>query len=146
MTSLFSRFLTSASIVLLVLLTSACSDDESAPSKRPLLVGKQWTTIYTEMDGEDITDDREACEEDNTTTFFADGTFTDDIGSELCEESETDVQGTWEFKANETIISIRPAGESASDWKIEELTDSTLKISQYIQQLQAEIVIVMIPL
>ena len=126
-------------------LLSSCNDDDSAPSKRPLLAGKQWTTVYYEMDGEDITDDREACEEDNTTIFFTDGTFTDDIGTALCEESETDVQGTWEFKANETIISIRPAGESASDWNIVELTDSTLKISQYIQQLQAEVVVVMIP-
>ncbi len=97
------------------------------------------------MDGEDITDDREACEEDNTTTFFTDPTFTDDIGTALCEESETDVQGTWEFKANETIISIRAAGESASDWNIVDLTNSTLKISQYIQQFQAEVVVVMIP-
>lgn len=142
---LSSRFLVSAGIVL-TLLAASCSDDESAPSKRPLLVGKQWTTVYYEMDGEDITDDREACEEDNTTTFFADGTFTDNMGALLCEESETDVQGTWEFKANETIISIRPAGESASDWKIVELTDNTLKISQYIQQFQAEVIVVMIPL
>jgi hypothetical protein len=142
---LSARHLLSAGIVL-TLFTSSCKDDEATPSKRPLLVGKQWTTVYYEMDGEDITDDREACEEDNTTTFFADGTFIDDIGNELCEEFETDVQGTWEFKANETIISIRPAGESASDWNIVELTDSTLKISQYIQQLQAEVVVVMTPL
>jgi hypothetical protein len=145
MTSLSARFLTFTGITLM-LLASACSDDESAPSKRPLLIGKQWTTVYYEMDGEDITDDREACEEDNTTTFFEDGTFTDDIGTVLCEESETNVQGTWEFKANETIISLRPAGETASDWKIVELTASTLKISQYIQQFQAEVVVVMIPL
>jgi hypothetical protein len=145
MRSLSAKFLTSAGIVL-TLLAASCRDDESAPSKRPLLVGKQWIAVYYEMDGEDITDDREACEEDNTTIFFEDGTFTDDIGTDLCEESETNVQGTWEFKANETIISIRPAGESASDWKIAELTESTLKISQYIQQFQAEVVIVMVPL
>jgi hypothetical protein len=145
MTLFSSRILVPAGIAVTMLLSS-CKDDESATSKRPFLVGKQWTTVYYEMNGEDITDEREACEEDNTTTFFADGTFTDDIGTELCEEFETDVQGTWEFKANETIISIRPAGESASDWKVVELTDGTLKISQYIQQFQAEVVIVMIPL
>lgn len=144
MTFLSSRLLIFAGIAL-TLFTSSCKDDD-APSKRPLLVGKQWTTVYYEMNGEDMTDDREACEEDNTTTFLSDGTFTDDIGSDLCEESETDVQGTWEFKANETIISIRPAGESASDWSIVELTDSTLKISQYMQQLQAEVVVVMMAL
>jgi hypothetical protein len=139
------RLLVTAGLAIIIL-ASSCQDDETAPSKRPLLVGKQWATIQYEMNGEDMTEDRDACEVDNTTTFFEDGTFIDDIGDIRCEEMEADVEGTWEFKGNETIISIRPAGESTSDWKIVELTSTTLKISQYIQQLQTEVVIVMKPI
>lgn len=142
---LSSRFLVTAGLAITIL-ASSCKDDETAPSKRPLLVGKQWATVQYEMNGEDITEDRDVCEADNTTTFFEDGTFIDAIGNIPCEEMETDVDGTWEFKGNETIISIRPAGESASDWKLVELTSTTLKISRYIQQLQAEVVIVMEPI
>lgn len=141
---LFSRFLATAGIAATILISS-CKDDETTPSKRPLLVGQQWTTVRYEMDGKDITDDRDVCEVDNTTTFFGDGTFIDDIGDIPCEALETDVNGTWEFKANETIISLRPAGESAADWNLVELTNTTLKISRYIQPLQAVVVIVMEP-
>jgi hypothetical protein len=142
---LFSRLLVAAGITATILLSS-CKDNETVPSKRPLLVGQQWTTVRYEIDGEDSTNDCDVCEVDNTTTFFEDGTFVDDIGNIPCEEQEKNVDGTWEFKGNETIISIRPAGESASDWNLLELTSTTLKISQYIQPLQAEVVIVMKPI
>jgi hypothetical protein len=102
--------------------------------------------VRYEMDGEDETDGREECETDNTTTFFADGTFIDAIGDMPCEELEKNTEGTWEFKANETIISIRPAGETASDWTILELTETTLRMSQYAKIIDAEIVVVMAPL
>jgi hypothetical protein len=131
--------------IMAVALVSSCQDDDPAPSKRPLLVGKSWIVVKTEMNGEDVTDEQEACVADNTMVFFSDGTFIEDIGELTCEESETDVDGTWSFKANETIISLRPSGETASDWKILVLTDETFTISQYVQLLGGEVVVEMAP-
>jgi hypothetical protein len=130
---------------IIVVLASACKDDDVAPSKRPRLLGKTWAVTVYEMDGVDVTDERESCETDNATIFFSDGTFKDDMGSELCEEFEADVEGTWVFKANETILSIHPSGESPSDWKIVELTENRLRLSQYVQMFQAEVGVVMEP-
>jgi hypothetical protein len=67
------------------------------------------------------------------------------MGELTCEEFETDVDGTWVFKANETIMSLRPSGETASDWKILVLTDETFRISQYVPLLEAEVVVEMAP-
>jgi hypothetical protein len=104
-----------------------------------------WVVVQIKMNGVDITDDREDCETDNTMIFFEDGTFIADKGELRCDEFETDVEGTWRFKVNETMITIRPSGESALDWNIHELTGGTLRISQYMQPLNAKVEMIMIP-
>jgi hypothetical protein len=144
MITVFSRFSGIALAALVCVLVLSCKDHEAKPSVRPLLVGKTWVTVRFEMNGIDVTDaQQEECETDNTTTFFSDGTFIDDIGDVLCEEGEKNIEGAWSFKANETIISFRPAGETPSDWNIVQLTEGKLIISQYAQMLDAEIVVVM---
>lgn len=123
-----------------------CNDEEMAsPSKRPLLVDKTWATVSYEMGGEDITDEMEPCETDNTLIFFADGTFIQDYGDVTCDEFETNEEGVWNFKANESVLSMRLTGEAASDWKILELSATRLKISQFVQLFNAEIVVTMEP-
>lgn len=145
MNSRYSTFLVRLACLMLLIMATSCNEDESAPSKRPLLVGKAWAAVRYEMNGEDITDEWEECDLDNTTVFFDDGTFIDVVGDLTCDEFEADVEGTWQFKANETILSFKPAGESASDWKLLELTDNTLKISQYVPWFLADITVVMEP-
>ncbi|RAW02245.1 lipocalin-like domain-containing protein [Pseudochryseolinea flava] len=136
----------SVMLLTLAVVLASCKNDDPAPSKRPFLVGKTWIVVQYALNGEDQTEDRDECEFDNTTAFFNDGTYREDIGDIACEESENNVEGTWSFKANETIISFRPANENASDWKIEELSDDFLKISQYVPTVKAEVLIVMAPL
>jgi hypothetical protein len=133
-------------LALAVALVSSCKDDEAPSSKRPLLVDKTWIIVKYEMDGEDFTEERDECETDNTTTFFSDGTFLDNIGGTPCDEFDANVDGTWAFKGNESIISIRPSGDSPSDWNILELTNSKLRISQYVAMFEAEVVVEMAPL
>jgi hypothetical protein len=94
------------------------------------------------MDGHDATED---CLKDNALIFFSDGTYSDEIGAVKCEEDETDSEGSWKFKANQTILSIIPAGNLGSDWKILELTEHKLRISQYVQLFDAEVAVVMEP-
>jgi hypothetical protein len=145
MNSLILRLSGLLSVVMLVTLAS-CDKDDPATSKETFVFGKTWIVVKYELDGVDITDDRDECETDNTTTFNSDGTYKDAIGSLKCDEFETDTDGTWTFKANETILSIHPAGEDPSDWNILELSDKTMKLSQYVQMLGAEVVVVMAPL
>lgn len=118
---------------------SGCNDD-SPPSRTPLLVDKTWTvSIYT-IGG---TDAMEECIADNSMIFFNDGTYADEIGTVTCEEDETDSEGLWKFKGNESMISLQPEGDLESDWEILELTDKTFSISQYVDMIDAEVVIVM---
>jgi hypothetical protein len=133
-------------VALSAALAVGCGDDNPAVSKRPLLVDKTWVAVRYLLGGEDVTNERELCELDDATTFFADGTFIEDIGNVACEETEENTHGTWEFKANETILSMRATGETASDWNLVVLTEDSLKISQYAAALKMEIVVVMAPL
>ncbi len=118
---------------------SSC-DDDAPPSKVGILVNKSWLVASYEIDGDDALED---CMTDNTLIFFSDGTYSDEIGAIKCEEDESDSEGTWKFKANETILSIIPAGDLESDWKILELTENKLRMSQFVTLLDAEVVVVM---
>lgn len=144
MKKLCFHFLSLTMIVWVCTFATSCKEDPP-PSKRGILIGKTWTAIKYEMDGVDVTDDRDECEIDNTTTFFDNGTYLDDAGAVLCDEGEPDTDGSWTFKANETVISMQPSGEPESDWNIQELTDNTFRVSQYNQFLQAELTITMAP-
>lgn len=138
MKTALSVFLSLLTIVITGLFSS-CEED-SPPSKRPLLIGKSWTLVSYKIAGIDET---EECQRDNSMTFFSDGTFLDDIGAAECEEFETNTEGSWSFKANETIIGLRPVGDVESDWTILELGEDRFSISQYVQLLDANVVVVM---
>jgi hypothetical protein len=133
-----------ACLALLITLNSCKDDDEPAASKKPLLVGKDWIVVKYELSGVDITDDREECETDDITTFFEDGGFLVDVGDLKCDEFDTNVEGTWEFKANETILSLQE-GSDDSDWDIESLTSDQLVISQYVDLFNGDIRVTMQP-
>lgn len=123
----------------------SCENNDGAigPDKNPLLIGKAWVTLSYEIDGEDV--ELEECDLDNSSVFFNDNTFVDDVGEIVCDEFDTNVEGTWQFKSNQTILSIKPAGEPAQDWQIVELTESTLKLSQYVEWLGGRLTITMEP-
>jgi hypothetical protein len=137
----FSRIYTSMIALAAMLNLLSCGDD-AAPSKAALLTGKLWTLVRYEVNG---TDETEECQIDDTMTFYSDGTFTSEVGGIPCDEFDTDNDGTWTFKANETIISLTPSGDVESDWKILDLTDTMLRISQHIEVLDAEVTIIMSP-
>jgi hypothetical protein len=130
-------------IVLITIATtlsfSSC-DDDTPPSKSPLLVGKLWTLVSYEVNGVDVT---EECQTDDETTFYSDGTFSSEIGDLTCDEFDEDTNGTWTFKANETILSLHPVNDVESDWEIFELTEGKLRISQYVDLLDAEVIVTM---
>jgi hypothetical protein len=118
---------------------SGCSDD-TPPSKSPLLVDKTWEVSSYTINGSDAMED---CIADNTLLFFGDGTYQDNVGALTCEEDEEDTEGVWKFKANETIISLKPNGDLESDWNILELTGNTFTFSQYIDVLDSEVIVTM---
>ena len=143
---LILRFSSLLFLAMVITLVSSCDKDDPAPDKEALLVGKTWIAVKHEMDGVDITDDMAECAADNTFAFFSDGTYFVDISNTTCEEFETDTEGTWTFKTNQTVLSLHPEGEDPSDLKILELTDKTMKLSQYVEMLDTEIVVTMAPL
>jgi hypothetical protein len=136
----FSRIF--ASVAFAAMLNLLSCEDDAVPGKTPLLTGKLWTLVRHEVNG---TDETEECQTDDTMTFYSDGTFTSKVGDITCDEFDADNDGTWTFKANETIISLTPSGDVESDWKILELTDTMLRISQHIEVLDAEVTIIMSP-
>lgn len=138
--------LISMAVVVCAMVCVSCNDDASGPSKRNLLVDKAWMAIGYELDGEDITDEWEECDLDNTITFLDDGTLLADVGEELCEESETNTGGTWQLRANETVLRIHPTGESASDWDVVELTENSLALAAYSPVFGGEVTLVFVPL
>lgn len=135
------------SCLIAINLLLACENEDNSigPDKRPLLIGKAWVTVQYELDGEDITGDMDECDLDNFSVFFEDDTFIDDVGEIVCDEFDVNVEGTWQFKGNQTILSLKPAGESATDWQLLEITESTLKISQYVDWLGGNLTVVMEP-
>lgn len=136
----------SASLLVAATMTfSSCKDDEPTPSKMPLLIDKSWGMVKTEMNGIDVTEDIDECDTDNLLTFSEDGSFAEDLGDLRCDEFETDGDGTWKFKANNTVISIHRAGSDAEDWTIKELTETTFKISQYSSLIGGEVIVTMQP-
>lgn len=139
MKSIYLRLYTTAVVATIAACVSSCEKD-TPPSKTPLLVEKSWIVVSYEIDGDDA---MEVCVADNSLIFFSNGVYNDDTGDLLCEEDETDTDGFWKFKGNETIISLHPTGDVESDWSIIELTASTFRISQYVEILDSEVTIEM---
>ncbi|HYG03357.1 MAG TPA: lipocalin family protein [Chryseosolibacter sp.] len=131
---------------LVAILFISCKEDEPAPSKTPLLVATSWEVVSYEIGGGDGTLEVDECETDNIYTFSSDGSFLVQTGELKCDETETDAGGSWNFEANESILSMRFPGEEASDWEILELSENSLRISIYVQIFEAEIVVTMAPI
>ncbi|MDO7848938.1 lipocalin family protein [Hymenobacter sp. M29] len=127
--------------VALGLLTLGCSKTKEtpAPSKTDLLSDKNWIVSAETVSpgvvvaGATITDvygQFQSCQKDDFIRFEKPNVFKDDEGAVKC--TQTDPQtttGTWVFNSDQTIITITPQGGSPQSLNIQELTDSSLKIT-----------------
>ncbi len=112
---------------------AACNkDDDQSPSvtKTELLAGKSaktWRPVASTKNGNDQFSSRAACDKDDNFIFRADQTFEANEGATKCNTSDLQVfnSGSWEFKSNETVLSI--AGD---DFSLLELSANTLRFKE----------------
>jgi hypothetical protein len=72
----------------------------------------------------------EACRQDNLMQFAADGTYKEDEGATKCNSSDPQTydSGTWTISADETKMTLTPAGESTSDMSFVSFSTSEVKL------------------
>jgi hypothetical protein len=120
----------------------SCKKDDESPSKTALLTAKNWTVLKYEMGGFDVTADfRDDCDADDFTKFSTDGTYVDNVGTVKCDVDEVNGSGTWKFKENETILNLDPSDEDAEDWKLVQLTSTSMKLSHHDDDVDMDLVV-----
>ncbi len=113
-----------------ILLLAACNKKDKAASKTELLTSGTWklTAVISDNDGNGTyeTDDFATffpCFTDNIWSFGASSVVTLDEGPTKCNPADPQTEtGTWQLTQNETYLKI-----NGDEWKLEELTTSTLK-------------------
>ena len=124
---------------------SACQKDkdDEPQTKKELLTSSKWKitgcTVSPEMpiydenfniigSSAEMFDKMEACIKDDTFKYNMDLSVIFDEGASKCEESDSQtISATWDFKANETILSHNSDGY-VTDYNILELTDNILRL------------------
>ena len=113
-----------------ILLFVACNKKDTATSKTELLTSGTWklTAVVADEDGNGTYEtDRFAtflpCFIDNIWSFGASSVGTMDEGPTKCNPADPQTETyTWQLTQNETYLKI-----DNDEWKLEELTTSTLK-------------------
>ena len=113
-----------------MLLLAACNKKDTAASKTVLLTSGTWklTAVVSDNDanGTYETDDFATfspCFTDNILSFSASSIVTQDEGPTKCNPADPQTETTtWQFTQNESYLKIWN-----DEWKLEELTTSTLK-------------------
>jgi hypothetical protein len=122
-----------ATLVLAVMIFTSCEENESKPSKKELLSGKNWkVTAWTVTPAYEGTTNVYAilpsCTKDDLTKFDKNGSVTSDEGGSKCDPDDDQIAtGTWSFNTDETIVSVTYKGETVN-YKILDLTSSSVKI------------------
>ena len=105
-------------------LTTSCNDDDEAVSNKTV------TELLTQHCWK-LTNVTEDCEKDNFETFFPDGTYEFDHGTDLCDPAEVNSSGTWELSADETTLTVTSGngGITATiEFTIIEITENSLTL------------------
>ena len=113
-----------------ILLLAACNKKDTAASKTQLLTSGTWklTAVVADDDGNGTyeTDNFAGfslCFTDNIWSFGASSVATMDEGPTKCSPTDPQTETTtWQFTQNESYLKIWN-----DEWKLEELTASTLK-------------------
>jgi hypothetical protein len=130
---------------MLMLVATSC-DENNQPGKTGRLTAHAWKVISYQVDGEEAIDEYfQACHLDDAMVFTSNGSFVQEPGSILCDVENKYSTGTWKFKANETIISLRRDGEDAEDWKIKALTAASFKFARFSEKIGSDEVVTLAP-
>jgi Lipocalin-like domain len=131
----FSIKLTLLALSAILIFSIGCSKDDKEPTPAELL-SKAWiqTDFLVTISGvtESVFDSEyEICDQDNVYNFKSDGTFTVTEGTSKCDPADLDEvsSGTWTLLENGKKISIDTIDEDPQILDIEELTNSSMKVS-----------------
>lgn len=106
------------------ILNTSCNkdDDNNPPSTKELLTDKCWK----------FSEPFEACDEDDTEYFNADGTYLSDLGAVLCDPTDENSTGTWELSSDDKTLSVTVMDGVFSvtiDFTIDAISDTSLTLS-----------------
>jgi hypothetical protein len=105
-------------------MTSCDKDDDPISDKTvtELLTQHSWKLVGAADD----------CDKDNIETFNADGTYENDLGTDLCDPAEVNSTGTWELAADEMTLTVTAGSNGFTitlDFTITEITETRLVLS-----------------
>ncbi len=122
--------------------TSCKENDDEKDTGKPktntqILTSNTWkvTSVTIDPPLEGYTDflELEPCFADNKFNFTSktegSGTYTQDEGNDVCEDSEKTSSGEWNFSASEKIINISDDEGGFNNFNIKELSETTFKFS-----------------
>jgi hypothetical protein len=106
------------------ILNTSCNKDDDAnpPSTTELLTDKCWK----------LANAIDACDEDDTEYFNADGTYLSDLGAVLCDPTDENTSGTWELSSDEKTLSVTVSDGGFSftiDFTIDAISETSLTLS-----------------
>jgi hypothetical protein len=108
---------------------TSCKKDPLETNK-DLLQDKKWKLTALTFNGADSFAAIDACTKDDTETFKADGSWTDDEGATKCKstDAQTTTLGTWALSnEGKTLTTTNTTTKEVSAATITELTATTLK-------------------
>lgn len=122
----------------------ACKKKEDEPGKTTMLTGYNWVVTSAKLDPaitvagnptpvSSIYDQMEPCYKDDKTKFESSGTYTVNIGTNIC-STEKNYGSDWKFQNSETTIMINNFGNTGTP-----LTFSLNEFSTHIMTLQLTI-------
>lgn len=128
----------------ILLAVAACKKDKDGDkqdSPMDLITSVTWKidTMGYDTDADDVIDVEmspplEACQLDNTLTFFSDSTGIFSEGPLVCSGTSDNMPFTWEFKSNNTVIKVNNLpGLLNGDVDIITLTSTSLVLSKTIE-------------
>ncbi len=130
--------------VMLLALCLSCKEEAPAPTKMELLTGKTWKWVAGSISpaydifgigvlvGEDYFSRAPQCWQDDLWVFSAENKFRHEEGATKCNVADPQVyiQGSWTFEPDGKAIKIAKDGSGESIWTINELTSTSLKITE----------------
>ena len=135
-----STYFVAALMGVAVMGCSKKKEETPAPSKTELLTNKNWiisaqtVSPGINIGGTTVTDlyaQSAACDKDDFVRFETPNVFKQDEGATKCSPSDPQtLTGTWSYNADQTIITVTPQGSTASSANVQDLTATSLKLSQ----------------
>ncbi|WP_428655348.1 hypothetical protein [Runella sp.] len=135
-------------VVLMITILLSCKEEAPTPDQTELLTNKTWKWVGGSISpaydifgigiliGDDYFSRSPPCWQDDHWIFTAANKFSHEEGATKCNIADPQIytQGSWAFEPGETTIKITEEGKPAFIWTINELTSTSLKVTEMYQE------------